>query len=345
MRKILSVLAVSLGVSLAVAVAAEVLFGTWFSKDPLDQLGLPRDSVIAVSPDGLYDGGHDFLYRRDHWGFRGAGVEPSRVAIVTLGGSTTNQSYLPDDATWQAVLQRELQAAGRDVIVGNAGIDDQSTFGHLRALEEWFPRVPGLKPHFVVFYVGINDARAEEGHAPGTLRDVSRVQWLRARSALWQAGARLAHTLDASPVAPDHRRLDLAAARWTDKPEQPDWRPEGDAGLAAYQGRLRRLAEATHAMGAVPVFVTQTRADFKLVDGKVQGMVEEGGLNGVDHYRRLAAVNRATREVCADEGLLCLDLAREVTFEPGDFYDYLHNTPQGAAKIGRWLAAKLAGLV
>ena len=49
---------------------------------------------------------------------------------------------------------------------------------------------------------------------------------------------------------------------------------------------------------------------------------------------------------CAGEGLAtCLDLAAELRFEPGDFYDYEHNTPQGARKIGQWLAGKLAGLV
>ncbi|MGE5477721.1 MAG: SGNH/GDSL hydrolase family protein [Bacteroidales bacterium] len=343
MRKFLAILAINLGLLLLVAVAAELLFGTWFSKEPLDQLGLVRNSSTVISAGPLYDGGTDFTYRRDSWGFRGDGFDPAKVTILTVGGSTTNQLYLPDSATWQAVMERELRAQGRDVVVANAGIDGQSTVGHVRAMEDWFPHVPGLKPHFVLFYVGLNDVHAGNGvGAVDALQHASKVKWFRQHSALWQAGTKVVGAFTARRARLNHQRVDFAGAQWTDTPAQPDWRPEG---LDAYKERLRRLAQASHAMGAVPVFVTQTRVDFKAEDGRVLGMVEGDGLNGVDQYRRLSAYNRATREVCADEGLLCLDLAREVTFEPGDFYDYLHNTPQGAERIGRWLAAKLAGLV
>jgi len=69
------------------------------------------------------------------------------------------------------------------------------------------------------------------------------------------------------------------------------------------------------------------------------------GPNGVDQGRALARINGATLEVCGEGLATCLDLAAELRFEPGDFYDYEHNTPQGARKIGQWLAVKLAGLV
>jgi lysophospholipase L1-like esterase len=345
MRKFLAVIAVNLGLLLGAAIAAELLFGTWFSKDPLDQLGLVRDSSVTISAGPLYDGGRDFLYRRDHWGFRGTGVDPAQVAILTVGGSTTNQLYLPDDATWQAVMERELRAKGREVVVANAGIDGQSTIGHLRAFEDWFPNVPGLKPRFIVFYVGINDVHADGG-AVDAIQHASKVKWFRQHSALWRFGTKVSGMITARRARLNHQRVDYAKAEWTDKPAKPDWRPRTEESTpAAYQERLRRLAAAAHDMGAVPVFVTQSRGDYKVVDGKVLGMVEDDEFNGVDRYRQTALYNRATREVCSDEGLLCLDLAREVTFEPSDFYDYLHNTPRGAEKIGRWLAAKLAGLV
>lgn len=40
-------------------------------------------------------------------------------------------------------------------------------------------------------------------------------------------------------------------------------------------------------------------------------------------------------------GGICIDLAKELTFEDEDFYDGAHNTPQGAKKIGRYLYTKL----
>lgn len=337
MRKTPAVLALGLMLLLFAAVAVELSFGTWFDDGPLDRLGIPHDTATPVFAAALYDGGGEFVHLRDRWGFRGTGIDPSQVTVLTVGGDAVSQFNLPDDATWQAVMERELRADGRAVVVANAGVDGQGSVGHLRALREWFPLIPALKPHFVLFFLGQGDA---DGSADALPR-AHRIKWLRQHSALWQAAARLSGAPAEARLRQDHQRIDFAAAQWTDAAGPFD----ASIDLDAYKGRLRQLAQGSHAMGAVPVFVTQTRADFRLADGKVLGMVEEGGVTGVEHYRRLAAVNRATREVCAEEGLLCLDLAREVTFEPGDFYDYLHNTPQGAAKIGHWLAAKLAGLV
>ena len=185
MRKFLSIVAVNLGLLLVFALAAEIVFGTWFSSDPLDQLGLPRDQAVTVQAGSLYDGGRDFVYRRDHWGFRGAGLDPAKVTILTVGGSTTNQLYLPEDATWQAVMERELKAQGREAVVANAGIDGQSTVGHLRAMSDWFPHVPGLKPRFILFYVGVNDVHLG-GSSVDSLKHSGRIKWFRAHSALWR---------------------------------------------------------------------------------------------------------------------------------------------------------------
>src|SRR4029077_12552998 len=67
------------------------------------------------------------------------------------------QLYLPEEATWQAVLERSLRQTGRDVVVANAGLDGQSTIGMVADLELWIPYVPHLKPRLVLVYVGIND--------------------------------------------------------------------------------------------------------------------------------------------------------------------------------------------
>lgn len=344
MRKILTVIAVGLGLLLGAAMVVELLFGTWFSTEPLDRLDLVRNRQLTVSSGALYDGGGYFVYSRDRWGFRGRDTDPAQVTILTVGGGTTNQPYLSEDATWQAVMARELAATGHPVTVANAGIDNHGTADHLRAMTAWFPNVPGLRPRFVLFAVGIDDVAAA-GRAPEPLPPPDRLDRLRRHSVLWRGAGKLAALFGARRPSVLHHKVDYATVHWTDVPAQPDWKAEGPYGLDAYKERLRALSRATHDMGAVPVFVTQARGDYKLVDGKVLGVVEDDGLSGVDQYRRLSAFNRATRQVCADEGLLCLDLAREVGFEPGDFYDYVHNTPQGSAKIGRWLAAKIAGLV
>lgn len=341
--RIFKIVAVNLVVLLVLAAAAELTFGTWFSDDPLDRLGLPRDTRVLVSAKTLYPDGGEFAYRRDRWGFRGAVADPAHVTILTIGGSTTNQLYLPEDKTWQQVMQAQFHAQGRtEVVVANAGIDGQTSVGHLQALRDWFPHVPGLRPRFVLAYVGINDVQIG-GAWVDTLRHPSWGRALRQKSAVVRLWRQVSGMVVAQRAKLRHQSVDYRAARWTEQGARPI--PVGEADIAQYRQRLKLMADEIHAMGAVPVFVTQTRGDFKKLGGKVVGMVTESGPNGVDQYNALAPFNAATMQVCRENGLLCLDLAREVAFEDGDFYDYLHNTPAGADRIGRWLHAKLAGLV
>lgn len=343
LKRIFKVVVINFALLLVLVAAAEVLFGTWFSDDPLDELGLPRGISVQVSPQSLYAGGAEFTYRRDKWGFRGDNADPSRITILTIGGSTTNQLYLAEDHTWQKVLERQFRDNGRaDVVVANAGVDGQSTVGHLQGLRAWFPNVGGLKPRFVLAYVGINDTQVS-GTWVDTLRHYSFHRIVKQKSAIFRLSRQISGMIVAKRAKLMHQAVDYSRAKWTDSGVLAV--PAGDSNVEEYRQRLKLMADEIHAMGAVPVFVTQARGDYKIVGGKALGMVTEDGPNGVDQYNALAPYNAATRQVCRENGLLCLDLAKELAFADGDFYDYLHNTPAGAEKIGRWLYAKLAGLV
>lgn len=337
---------INLGLLLAGLVALELAFGGWLSRDRIERLNLGRDSAIRVDPTGLYPGAAPFSYRRDHWGFRGGGLDPARVEILTIGGSTTNQLYLSEPLTWQTVMGDALAAAGRPAVIANAGIDGQSTIGHLFNYELWFPFVPGLRPRLVLAYVGINDAMIG-GLTPDSLAFSSFHKWFRHNSALFRLGRTVSGALDARRANLTHRAIDFDHAAWTDRPNTPD---NSTAHLFAdpgqYAERLHRLVELIRATGAVPVLVTQTRGDYRTEpDGRVVGLVGEDRLNGIDHWRRLGAFNAATLAVCAETGAVCLDLAGELRFAPGDFYDHVHNTPAGAERIGRWLAGRIRPLL
>jgi len=358
--KLLRLAAINLLVLLSGAFVAEAVFGEWMAASPLGRLAVPRNVKITVSAAPLYPGGGEFVYRRDAMGFRGSGVDPARIDILTIGGSTTNQLYLPEEATWQAVLQRSLRQAGHDVVVANAGIDGQSTVGMIADLVLWFPNVPHLKPRLVLAYVGINDvykvgpARADatdEDESRQILRDSLRFSSFKKefekRSALVRLWDTVAGSVRAGQARLRHQVIDFAGAQWTDQPAQPVWRPDHlQVNLAAYEGRLVRIAGLIRGLGATPVFVTQTRADYRLENGRFTGIKGgDGRPNGVDRGRALTRFNAVTLEVCRRWQVTCLDLATELRFMEGDFYDYEHNTPPGAEKIGTWLARKLDGLV
>jgi lysophospholipase L1-like esterase len=357
--KLLRVVAMNIVVVLALALTTELVFGEWIGSSAPGRLAVPRNLKVVVSAAPLYPGGGDFLYRRDALGFRGPGVDPARIGILTIGGSTTNQLYLPEEATWQAVLEQSLRQAGHDVTVANAGIDGQSTAGMIADLDFWLLEMPALKPRLVLAYVGINDVYKSGPVTVKKGRREDRRQILRdnlqysnltreieQRSALVRLWTTVAGLIEADRARLRHHAIDFTSARWTDQPAQPLWPPDQlKVNLAAYKDRLERIAGLIESMGAIPVFITQTRADYRLEDGRLTGIVETSGPNGVDRGHALTRFNAATLEVCRYRHVACLDLATELPFSEGDFYDYEHNTPQGAEKIGRWLAGKLAGLV
>ena len=41
--------------------------------------------------------------------------------------------------------------------VVNAGIDGQSTIGHIWNFQDWFPKIENLKTKYFIFYIGLNE--------------------------------------------------------------------------------------------------------------------------------------------------------------------------------------------
>ncbi len=95
--------------------------------------------------------------------------------------------------------------------------------------------------------------------------------------------------------------------------------------------------------------MTQPSRRYRVSGDRVEG-VEEPWLydqvkyNGVDHYHMLRQLNRLTLQTCEEMGAIGIDLAEAVQWEDEDFYDFFHNTPQGARKVGVYLHQQLRHL-
>lgn len=346
-RRALKLVAVNAGLVAAVLLAAELIFGTWLAGRQYGILNLPRDDIRYFDTTPIYEGGGIMLYRRDHNGFRGPYEHPSKIDVLAMGGSTTNERYMAEEKTWVGVLRGNLRAAGRPLTVVNAGVEGHSTVGHLKSFDLWFPLVPGLRPRFVVAYIGLNDVVLEKAEYYDAMRPDNfwrtvryvflnnsafyhafRVVrgWFRARS------AQLAHAL-ALPQGTVWVEADP-------KPEPRDHVGEYRERLATYADRVRRLAERIRGLGATPVFVTQPRGDYRVRDGRVLLPRPEETV-ARRNYVRLALFNEVTMNVCREVKAVCLDLARAIEFGEGDFYDRVHTTPRGSRKIGEFMFREL----
>jgi hypothetical protein len=112
---------------------------------------------------------------------------------------------------------------------------------------------------------------------------------------------------------------------------------------------IEGLRQLVLARGAIPVFMTQTARAWNADRNPPRGLRETVRIRGrVLNYADVGflhqGLNRELLDYCARTGTTCFDLASEVSFGVDDYYDYLHNTPSGAEKIGRYLAERLRAL-
>lgn len=339
----------------ALLVPVELVFGTWvrpMTLSDLKRFSIPIGVRFTFDASRLYAGGprNPIVSSRDVWGLRGTHNSPADIAILTVGGSTTEQRYLDDLATWQSVAQRELSARlGRPIVFGNAGVDGQSTVGHIFSFRYWFPILDGLRPNTILFYLGVNDVIGRPDRR--TWDDsVDGSNW-RVQSALFQLYRTTRGSLRARAVGVDHSRRLPAPTEFTDKGLlEPAARDALAAEMASgFLIRIDDLRRRTVALGARPVFVTQEAYGWQFDEANLRGLnqtlvVYGRSVNYADVAYLHRDLNRKLMTWCQDTSVACFDLAQDVDFFEADYYDLVHNTPAGAEKIGRYLGARLASL-
>ena len=347
----------------AVVVALELIFGTWFSQThALYQFTKPRDlQVVQANP--LDNGQAKITYTRDENGFRGLNGDVTQIDLITVGGSTTDQRLLDDSATFQSVLKTQFKTHGRDVMIANAGVDGQSSFGHIANFGSWFNQIDGLQARYVLFYVGINDLLILEEDEAYDNTDASsirlRVQlFIREKSIFYQSYRVLKGILKTPERSHSLNQMNLAVSEpFATKPlltESELSSGDKQANLRALSDRIATLADLTRKMGAEPIFVTQRSAAWTRRDGAIMGLSEVGPgffnqlirrvgpINGIDIYNIERAVAQTVLSRCQEERAICLDLAAEIDFDVAqDFYDEFHTTASGSAAIGQYLYQKL----
>ncbi len=360
LRRIVRVAGINLALIGVGLLLFELAFGGWLDdSDPLLGFAKPRNVQWSFSAPWAPDG---TVYTRDSNGLRGVDGPLDTVFMLTMGGSTTDQRYLSDDATWQEQLQRRIEADGGTADIVNAGIDGQSSVGHIKNFPQWITRIEDLKPRFILFYVGINDFYAPDTNAfDGDLAKTGIGRRIRDRSALVALGRVLESVLRGSTDETGAERRAGHAFNGVHTAGYVDQRVLEQCcnqaflvtSFAALGERIVRLAELSRGMGAEPIFVTQRSALWmRHADGIVGApglryaspsiLTDLGAMTGVDRHDVEKAQARAVMEACATVKAVCLDLFADAAFElQRDFYDAFHNTPAGAQVVADYLFGAL----
>ncbi|MBM3733033.1 MAG: hypothetical protein FJW24_06145 [Acidimicrobiia bacterium] len=104
---------------------------------------------------------------------------------------------------------------------------------------------------------------------------------------------------------------------------------------------MTELIRRTRALGAEAIIVTQKRGNWRHERGKLLFARKPDGAPDILEYAETILFNRAAMAACRKANAICIDLGSEIEFETGDFYDRVHVTPQGSARIAEFLFARL----
>ena len=306
--------------------------------DPLDatrQGNVLRDFEFNYQIAQLYDSNAIHAdYRRDEFGLRDDCQSPEDIEILTVGGSTTDQRYVPFKSTYQEVMESQIYGAlGSFGCVSNAGVDGHSTLGHLFSFDNWFPLIDGLSPNYILLYVGVNDVSGTDELRPASY------SWIRELELV-------------SQLTPIYRFLSQSANpdAWTQHSNSDEYFSEQnyrieslseDAIASAkdnsiiFAHRFETLVNEVYEFGAKPICVTQPhRYVIENDEGKLGLDLQDSSLNGLEYDFRLTLINMKIKEICGDN---TFDLYSK-EFEDHHFYDGVHTTDSGSARIGELMA-------
>ncbi|MEM6719536.1 MAG: SGNH/GDSL hydrolase family protein [Bacteroidota bacterium] len=356
MPKKLKLILTNITVLLIGILIIELCFGGWLSSsNQLSNLGIIKDTKFEFEVNGLYNTNNPTItYTRDTYGLRGVSTynQPEKINILTVGGSTTDQRYLDDSQTWQEVLEKSFQSNGKEIYVSNAGVDGQSTYGHLKSTEIWFPKIEKLQPQIILFYVGINDFyRVNSDSKYDNIQELESggfKRQIKDKSVLYSVYRKLRGMQKATKFEVGHRQVSFARVDYTKEEVVNEKLLEiyDETNLKAFKIRIQKLIDYTKSLNATPIFVTQPTFHYKIRNGvifgtaNIQYLDDKYAYNGVGYLTLLNKLNEAMKEVAGEQ--FVIDITNDETWHMTDFYDYFHMTPTGAKKLGEKLYQKLS---
>ena len=317
--------------------------------DPLGQRLRGNSIVLPVNQRYIVEQKHAsklepvIVHSRNALGFRGP--DPPRdfdrhLTIVAVGGSTTECMYLSDGRDWPALVGHGLAPSIPSVWMNNAGLNGHSTFGHLMLLRQ---HIAALHPRVVVLMAGVNDVARGDLSAYDTMQigPHTTMEALAQRSALASAALNGWRAWKASRAGLLHPQMDLR--KW---PQDVGRRADAEGllnfhrqFLPAYRQRLEIISRLCREAGIELVLVTQPMLYGPVVDdqtgvdlGRI-AVIPAQGVNGTLAWDALELYNDVMRQLGADERLLVIDVARRMPKSSRFFYDFMHFTPAGAARV------------
>lgn len=336
----------------------ELIFGNWIFSDRFDPILITKNIKKNLTQNPLYDDPNRAWYTRDKYGLRGNHINPNNIDLLTVGGSTTDQRQISDEDTWQSLIGNLYQSRAVPLTIANAGVDGQSTCGHILNWHYWFSKIPDFAPKHVLYYVGINDfyvTKEDHDKAISQLRHHGSMQVSLFDNSIFYYFYRIASGLLRvynNDTLLGHLEIDFSSPNtWVESlPLVKDHQAFIADRLDNYRERLRILADITKKHGAQPIFATQrintqvgNNVDSRFLNKTISYQGQQINGHDIDIIMRL--FNKALMTECEESHLNCIDLDANITLSRQDFYDYVHPNRQGTKKVAYYLYNELQKII
>jgi len=316
----------------------EFIFGNWIFGPKFSSLIIKRNITKVWNP-VHYQSDHTAMYKKDKYGFRGDYKSISHIKILTVGGSTTDERWIDENLTWSYLLQKKLESTYNNIKVANAGVDGQSTIGHLKNFEICFNQIPNLKPDYFIYYIGINDSilllkaldkyehKTNYNEADLLLNEelFERVsKYLKNNSVFYKIFKLTDGYFLAKKYGVIHFTNTWEISKKLDPIEINQEDKIAVKFLIDYKRRLKKISQETNKYNSKTILVTQK-------------LYKDHPLSNA-----LNLVNNATKIFCIEDHVTCLPLDEKINFDfENEFYDLLHTRPSGNERIAEFISSEL----
>lgn len=347
LRNNFAALAIGCIIAFLIAEAALRVYHPFEFRVKGDKIVLPANKKYTIENTRFTSLDKTIIHHKNSLGFRGE--EPPKnfkeyITIITVGGSTTECFYLSDGKTWPDRLGEKLKERFRYIWINNAGLDGQSTYGHIILMEDY---VRKIKPKVVLFLVGINEVgKTGPSELDNTTikkrfsiypRDAAR--WLANHSEVFSLVLNMYRYVLARKMGVAHDNIELI--KNSDIITDPLKREEilnthRDRYLKGFESRLERLIQISRKNDITPIFITQSALYGNAVDDVTDmdlKRIKFCNLDGELQWKILELYNDVTRRVALKENILMVDLAREMPKSTRFYYDVHHYNNPGANEV------------
>jgi lysophospholipase L1-like esterase len=280
-------------------------------------------------------------YVRNKFGLRDNCTSTDDIEILTIGGSTTDQRYVPFQSTYQYMLEKRLKEVDENFgCVSNAGVDGHSTWGHIFAFEKWFPLIPNLQPKLIILYVGINDANFTRVATPNYGFDTNNKKGLKTFLKNFEIVRALLPIYRFSwqkIIKPSEPHVGHAPKLYLENDYTITNMNEKTVVLSkknalAFETKMIKILREVKRSNAIPICVTQPHRYINIKDDRMYGIPNVLGdkFSGIDFDFSIRQLNAVLIDLCGD---MTIDLYNH-NFSNHHFYDGVHTTSTGSQEIG-----------